>query len=89
MCRDCGYVDQCNCDISLTLHMATKTMNCHYCGFEKPIGPTCPNCNSKSISYYGTGTQKAYEELLKVIPDAKILRMDVDTTRQKGGHELF
>ena len=88
MCRDCGYVDQCpNCDISLTLHMATKTMNCHYCGFEKPIPRTCPNCNSKSISYYGTGTQKAYEELLKVIPDAKILRMDVDTTRQKGGHE--
>ncbi|MDU5407951.1 MAG: primosomal protein N', partial [Streptococcus agalactiae] len=51
------------------------------------IPRTCPNCNSKSISYYGTGTQKAYEELLKVIPDAKILRMDVDTTRQKGGHE--
>ncbi len=67
MCRDCGSVDQCpNCDISLTLHMDTKTMNCHYCGFQKGIPQTCPNCQSRSIRYYGTGTQKAYDELQEI-----------------------
>ena len=88
MCRECAYVDNCpNCDISLTLHMDTKTMNCHYCGFTKAIPRTCPNCNSRSIAYYGTGTQKAYDELQEAFPQARILRMDVDTTRKKGAHE--
>lgn len=88
MCWECAYVDNCpNCDISLTLHMDTKTMNCHYCGFTKAIPRTCPNCNSRSIAYYGTGTQKAYDELQEVFPQARILRMDVDTTRKKGAHE--
>ncbi|EHJ55774.1 primosomal protein N' [Streptococcus urinalis FB127-CNA-2] len=88
MCRECGYVDQCpNCDISLTLHMDTKTMNCHYCGFQKPIPRFCPNCQSSSIRYYGSGTQKAYDELSELFPQARISRMDVDTTRQKGSHE--
>ncbi len=88
MCRDCGYVDNCpNCDISLTLHMDSKTMNCHYCGFQKAIPRSCPNCRSSSIRYYGTGTQKAFDELREVIPEARILRMDVDTTRKKGSHE--
>ncbi|AND79818.1 primosomal protein N' [Streptococcus pantholopis] len=88
MCRDCGFVDECpNCDISLTLHMDTKTMNCHYCGFTKAIPHRCPNCGSQSIRYYGTGTQKAYNELTEVLPEARILRMDVDTTRKKGAHE--
>lgn len=88
MCRECAYVDDCpNCDISLTLHMDTKTMNCHYCGFTKAIPRHCPNCSSSSIRYYGTGTQKAYDELVNLFPEAKILRMDVDTTRQKGSHE--
>ena len=88
MCRECGTVDTCpNCDISLTLHMDTKSMNCHYCGFSKGIPHTCPNCSSRSIRYYGTGTQKAYDELAEVFPQARILRMDVDTTRKKGSHE--
>ena len=88
MCRECGTVDTCpNCDISLTLHMDTKTMNCHYCGFAKDIPQTCPNCASRSIRYYGTGTQKAYDELTTLFPEARILRMDVDTTRKKGSHE--
>ena len=88
MCRECGTVDTCpNCDISLTLHMDTKTMNCHYCGFTKDIPQTCPNCASRSIRYYGTGTQKAYDELVTLFPEARILRMDVDTTRKKGSHE--
>ncbi|MTB65029.1 primosomal protein N' [Streptococcus sp. zg-86] len=88
MCRDCGTVDECpNCDISLTLHMDTKTMNCHYCGYQKEIPRLCPNCQSRSIRYYGTGTQKAYDELAELLPEARILRMDVDTTRKKGSHE--
>ena len=88
MCRECGTVDTCpNCDISLTLHMDTKSMNCHYCGFSKGIPHSCPNCSSRSIRYYGTGTQKAYGELAEAFPQARILRMDVDTTRKKGSHE--
>ncbi|HFI0236037.1 TPA: primosomal protein N' [Streptococcus suis] len=88
MCRDCGTVDQCpNCDISLTLHMDSRSMNCHYCGFQKAIPQICPNCQSRSIRYYGTGTQKAYDELQELLPEARILRMDVDTTRKKGAHE--
>ena len=90
MCRECGTVDTCpNCDISLTLHMDTKTMNCHYCGFSKEIPHVCPNCQSRSIRYYGTGTQKAYDELAELFSDARILRMDVDTTRKKGSHQAL
>lgn len=88
MCRDCGFVLQCpNCDISLTLHMDTHTMKCHYCGHEEPIPDICPNCHSHQIRYYGTGTQKVETELQEKIPEARILRMDVDTTRRKGMHE--
>ena len=84
MCRECGHVDTCpNCDISLTLHMDTKTMDCHYCNYHKAIPTVCPNCQSRSIRYYGTGTQKAYDELQEIFPEARILRMDVDTTRKK------
>ena len=90
MCRECGTVDTCpNCDISLTLHMDTKTMNCHYCGFSKEIPHVCSNCQSRSIRYYGTGTQKAYDELTELFPEARILRMDVDTTRKKGSHQAL
>ena len=79
MCRDCGYVDNCpNCDISLTLHMDTKTMNCHYCGFLKGIPYVCPNCQSRQIRY---------DELKQVLAEARILRMDVDTTKRKGAHK--
>ena len=90
MCRDCGSVDECpNCDISLTLHMDTRSMQCHYCGFQKAIPRVCPSCSSPSIRYYGTGTQKAFQELQDLFPDARILRMDVDTTRRKGSHEAL
>ncbi|WP_461199046.1 primosomal protein N' [Enterococcus sp. N249-2] len=88
MCRDCGYVLPCpNCDISLTLHMDTKTMRCHYCGHEEHIPHRCPNCQADKIRYYGTGTQKVEEELHELFPEARVLRMDVDTTRKKGAHE--
>ncbi|ALS02233.1 primosomal protein N' [Enterococcus silesiacus] len=88
MCRDCGYVLPCpNCDISLTLHMDTKTMKCHYCGHEERIPYHCPHCGGDKIRYYGTGTQKVEEELKALFPESRVLRMDVDTTRRKGAHE--
>ncbi|GBG97042.1 primosomal protein N' [Lactococcus termiticola] len=88
MCRDCGHVVECpNCDISLTLHMDTKTLNCHYCGHTEAIPQVCPNCQSRKIRYYGSGTQKVQEELEGLMPEVKILRMDVDTTKTKNAHE--
>lgn len=88
MCRDCGFVLPCpNCDISLTLHMDSKTMKCHYCGHEERIPYHCPNCGGDKIRYYGTGTQKVEEELKVLFPESRVLRMDVDTTRRKGAHE--
>jgi len=88
MCRDCGFVLQCpNCDISQTLHMDTHTMKCHYCGHEEGIPKICPACQSHRIRYFGSGTQKVEEELQKMLPEADIIRMDVDTTRRKGAHE--
>ncbi|MGE6258697.1 primosomal protein N' [Heyndrickxia sporothermodurans] len=88
MCRDCGYVLQCpNCDISLTYHRFSNEMKCHYCGYETIVPHTCPECNSEYIRYFGTGTQKVEEEILKLLPEAKVIRMDVDTTSRKGAHE--
>lgn len=88
MCRDCGYVLECpNCDISMTFHMDTKGMKCHYCGHEKPVPKTCPKCAGHQFRYYGTGTQKIEKELNELFPEARIIRMDVDTTRKKGAHE--
>lgn len=87
MCRDCGFVLKCpNCDISLTLHMDTQTMKCHYCGHEEPIPRVCPQCHQKNIRYYGTGTEKVAAELQDIMPQARVIRMDVDTTRRKGMH---
>ncbi|WP_449619337.1 primosomal protein N' [Robertmurraya sp. Marseille-Q9965] len=88
MCRDCGYVDNCpNCDISLTYHRFNQQMKCHYCGYESYVPSQCPECNSEHIRYFGTGTQKVEEELGKVLPEARVIRMDVDTTSRKGAHE--
>lgn len=88
MCRDCGFVLKCpNCDISQTLHMDTQSMKCHYCGHEEGVPKICSSCHSHKIRYFGTGTQKVEEELNKLFPEARIIRMDVDTTRKKGAHE--
>jgi primosomal protein N' (replication factor Y) (superfamily II helicase) len=88
LCRDCGTVLGCpNCDISLTYHRATEKCKCHYCGHEERVPHTCPQCESEHIRFFGTGTQKVEEEIYKLFPEAKVLRMDVDTTRQKGAHE--
>ncbi|USS93876.1 primosomal protein N' [Fructilactobacillus ixorae] len=88
LCRDCGYVLKCpHCDISLTMHLDSQTMKCHYCGFETAIPNECPQCHSRHIRYFGTGTEKAEQQLQRLIPKARILRMDVDTTRKKGAHQ--
>ncbi|WP_077211473.1 primosomal protein N' [Bacillus dakarensis] len=88
MCRDCGYVINCpNCDISLTYHRANQQMKCHYCGYESFVPKQCPECSSEHIRYFGTGTQKVEEELGKILPEARVIRMDVDTTSRKGSHE--
>jgi primosomal protein N' (replication factor Y) len=87
MCRECGYVAKCpNCDISLTLHMDSHSLRCHYCGHEEAIPHICPSCQSRKIRYYGTGTEKVEQTLKAVLPQARVLRMDVDTTRRKGAH---
>ncbi|WP_141431237.1 primosomal protein N' [Bacillus sp. 03113] len=88
MCRDCGHVVNCpHCDISLTYHRFQDQMKCHYCGYEERVPSICPICNSEHIRYFGTGTQKVEEELGKILPEAKVIRMDVDTTTRKGSHE--
>mgnify|MGYP001341828798 CR=1 FL=1 len=90
MCRDCGYVAQCpHCDISLTYHHFSNEMKCHYCGYETIAPTACPECGSRYIRYFGTGTQKVEEELGKLLPEARVIRMDVDTTRKKGAHETL
>ncbi len=87
-CRSCGFVAQCpNCSISLTYHKYGDKLRCHYCGHTIDNYKTCPSCGSSYIRYFGGGTQKVEEELQKLYPDAKIMRMDNDTTSGKGGHE--
>ncbi|GAK30658.1 primosomal protein N' [Weissella oryzae SG25] len=85
MCRDCGYVPKCkNCDLALTMHTDTGRMECHYCGYSEPIPNKCVQCGSERIRPYGAGTQKVEQVLHKEFPQARIMRMDVDTTRRKG-----
>ena len=85
MCRDCGFVPRDpNCNLAMTLHMDSHTLKCHYCGHEEPIPTVCPNCGSKRIRYYGTGTEKVAIELAELFPTARVIRMDQDTTRKKG-----
>ncbi len=88
MCRDCGYVASCNhCDISYTYHRKGNSLKCHYCGDEQPMPETCSECGSDHIRFFGSGTQKVEEELAKQFPEARVIRMDVDTTRKKGAHK--
>lgn len=88
LCRDCGHVEQCpNCDISLTYHKRQNVLKCHYCAFETQMPLSCPNCHSNLFRYFGTGTERVEESLTKILPEARVIRMDVDTTRRKGAHE--
>lgn len=88
LCRECGYVCQCpHCDVSMTYHKVQEKIRCHYCGYEENRPIVCPSCQSKHIRFFGSGTQKIEEELQQLLPEARIIRMDVDTTRKKGAHE--
>lgn len=88
MCRSCGVVLNCpNCDISLTYHRMNDSLKCHYCAHEEKMPSICPECSSDHIRFFGTGTQKVEEEITKLLPEARVIRMDVDTTSKKGSHE--
>ncbi|RIP33575.1 primosomal protein N' [Staphylococcus gallinarum] len=88
LCRDCGHVPQCpNCDISLTYHKSTDQLKCHYCGHQEAAPNICPSCESEHIRQVGTGTQRVEELLQDTFNEARIIRMDVDTTSRKGAHE--
>ena len=87
ICRDCGYTAKCkNCNISMTYH-SNNILKCHYCGYEMQAMSKCPNCDSKNIKYYGTGTQKLEEQIKKIFPQATTIRMDIDTVSKKNSHE--
>lgn len=89
-CRHCGYVHMCpNCNISLTLHLKERRMKCHYCDHQEDILECCPKCQGAKLRYIGVGTQKIEEELQDVFKEARIIRMDVDTTKGKGKHEAL
>ncbi len=86
-CRSCGYTIQCvHCDISMTYHASGNVLRCHYCGREEPVPAVCPECGSRYIRYFGTGTQRVEEEVRRRFPDVPVLRMDNDTTRGKDAH---
>ncbi|SUY72783.1 primosome assembly protein PriA [Clostridium putrefaciens] len=87
-CRKCGYVFKCDkCDISMTYHFSGNYLSCHYCGKRSRATNICPVCNSKYVKYFGVGTEKVETEVKKYFKDAKILRMDLDTTRRKDSYE--
>ena len=87
-CYNCGNTIKCpNCDIPLIYHKTTNNMRCHYCNYTIKKIEICPNCKSKDINQFGLGTQKLEEEIIKKFTKARVIRMDIDTTRKKGSHE--
>ncbi len=88
VCDACGKVLTCpHCSISLTYHRANNRLVCHYCGYTAPFTGVCPECGEQSVRYAGYGTQKIQDELSALFPQARILRMDADTTGSKDSHE--
>lgn len=86
-CRSCGYVFKCpECDVSMTYHK-NGYLICHYCGRAEKVKKECPKCNSKYVKFFGAGTERVELEVKKYFPEARVLRMDVDTTRHKNSHE--
>lgn len=86
-CRECGYVVKCpHCDVALSAHKNGK-LACHYCGYERPSMPSCPECGSHYIGGFRAGTQQIEELVKKMFPTARVLRMDMDTTKKKDSHE--
>ena len=87
-CKNCGYTYKCPyCDITLTYHKTTNNLRCHYCGYTIFKSDTCPECHEKSLTDYGLGTEKLEQEIIKLFPEARVVRMDADTTGTKGSHE--
>jgi len=87
LCKHCGYSSACpNCSVNMRYHKADTALKCHLCGYEETAPVACPSCGGTKIKYKGTGIQKAEEMLRERFPDARILRMDQDTTRRKGSH---
>ena len=89
-CSECGTVNFCpNCSISLTYHIKNNRLMCHYCGYSVPFSVKCNNCHNDTVKFKGMGTQKLEEELKLIVPDAKILRMDTDTTSSRYSYEKY
>ncbi len=89
-CRSCGYVAKChNCDISMTYHRNIDKLRCHYCGETAKSPEICPSCGSKYIKYFGIGTERVEDQARELFPDARIARMDSDTTTEKGSLEVI
>ena len=90
-CEQCNWVPQCkNCDVTMTYHKKQELLKCHYCGYSRPVPPVCEECGSPHLVMQGFGTEKVEEELSMMLPDAKIDRMDLDTTRSKNAfHRIF
>ena len=89
-CQSCGYTYKCpHCEITLTYHKSSNNLRCHYCGYTKFLNNICPNCKEDAIRSFGLGTEKIEIELNKLFPNARIIRMDADTTTKKGSHERF
>ncbi len=87
-CKSCGYTYKCpHCDISLTYHKTTNNLRCHYCGYFRKKDDLCPSCHDKTLIYDGVGTQKLEEELLKILPSVKVIRMDQDSTSKKNSYQ--
>lgn len=87
-CDDCHYVPQCiNCDVSLIYHKQQNVLRCHYCGYTASVPTECPNCHSANIKMHGFGTEKIEEDLQLVMPDAKVARLDLDTTRSRNDYQ--
>ncbi len=87
-CRQCGWVPKCpNCDISLTYHKSMNYLSCHYCGYTMKIPEVCPCCESKDIRGRGYGTEKIEDEIRSIFPEARIARMDLDTTHTRNAYE--
>jgi primosomal protein N' (replication factor Y) len=88
MCQDCGHAEECeNCSITLTYHLRGKLLRCHYCNFTKKAPDVCPKCKGTDIVFRGVGTQRVEEALRSEFPDARVVRMDLDTTRRKYAHD--
>lgn len=86
-CRSCGYVVKCpHCDVSLSAHRNGKLI-CHYCGYEEPMIKVCPSCGSRHVGGFKAGTQQIEDLVKREFPEARVLRMDMDTTKNKDGHE--